>query len=129
MNLKNKVSFQRGNSLHRRRGLHEGDIRKVAYVKVAISAELRQLWLGSLYQPTLEEASVKLLSVELFPAEGFPTRPISGSRGMTEEERGRFGNQVSESSEAQVRSRGRKTESPRCKTRQPAANGLGPARA
>lgn len=32
--------------------------------------------------PTLEEASVKLLSVVLLPAEGLPTRPMRGSRGM-----------------------------------------------
>lgn len=42
----------------------------------------QQPWPGSLYQPTLEEASVRLLRVELFPAEGLPTRPMSGSRGM-----------------------------------------------
>lgn len=42
---------------------------------------LRLLGQG-LYPPTLEEASVRLLSVELFPADGLPTRPISGSRGM-----------------------------------------------
>ena len=35
-----------------------------------------------LYPPTLEEASVRLLRVVLFPAEGLPTRPINGSRGM-----------------------------------------------
>lgn len=34
------------------------------------------------YRPTLEEASVRLLRVVLFPAEGLPTRPINGSRGM-----------------------------------------------
>ena len=37
-----------------------------------------------LYQPTLEEASVRLLRVVLFPAEGFPTSPIRGSRGIGE---------------------------------------------
>jgi hypothetical protein len=30
----------------------------------------------------LDEASVKLLSVVLFPAEGLPTSPMRGSRGM-----------------------------------------------
>lgn len=34
------------------------------------------------YRPTLEEASVKLLSVLLFPADGLPTSPMRGSRGM-----------------------------------------------
>ena len=33
--------------------------------------------------PTLEEASVRLLSMVLLPLDGLPTRPISGSRGMT----------------------------------------------
>lgn len=37
------------------------------------------------YQPTLDEASVKLLSVLLFPADGFPTSPMRGSRGMAGE--------------------------------------------
>lgn len=32
--------------------------------------------------PTLEVASVKLLSVVLLPADGLPTRPIRGSRGI-----------------------------------------------
>lgn len=34
------------------------------------------------YRPTLEEASVKLLSVLLFPEDGLPTSPMRGSRGM-----------------------------------------------
>lgn len=34
------------------------------------------------YRPTLDEASVKLLSMVLLPADGLPTRPIRGSRGM-----------------------------------------------
>jgi hypothetical protein len=34
------------------------------------------------YLPTLDVASVKLLSVVLFPDEGLPTRPIKGSRGI-----------------------------------------------
>lgn len=34
------------------------------------------------YPPTLEVASVKLLSVELLPDEGLPTRPIRGSLPM-----------------------------------------------
>jgi hypothetical protein len=38
--------------------------------------------LVGLYPPTLEEASVRLLRVELLPAEGFPTKPIRGSRGI-----------------------------------------------
>ena len=33
--------------------------------------------------PTLDEASVRLLSIVLLPLEGLPTRPINGSRGMT----------------------------------------------
>jgi hypothetical protein len=32
------------------------------------------------YKPTLEEASVRLFRVVLLPAEGFPTKPIRGSR-------------------------------------------------
>ena len=32
--------------------------------------------------PTLDEASVKLLSIVLFPLEGLPTRPINVSRGI-----------------------------------------------
>lgn len=32
--------------------------------------------------PTLDEASVKLFRVVLFPAEGLPTSPMRGSRGM-----------------------------------------------
>lgn len=39
------------------------------------------------YRPTLDEASVKLLRVELLPAEGLPTRPMRGSRGMASKER------------------------------------------
>jgi len=34
------------------------------------------------YKPTLEDASVRELSVVLFPDEGLPTRPMRGSRGM-----------------------------------------------
>lgn len=34
------------------------------------------------YRPTLEEASVRLFSVVLLPAEGLPTSPMRGSRGM-----------------------------------------------
>ena len=34
------------------------------------------------YPPTLEEASVRELSVLDLPALGFPTRPIRGSRGI-----------------------------------------------
>jgi hypothetical protein len=34
------------------------------------------------YPPTLEVASVRLFRVVLFPDEGLPTRPMSGSRGM-----------------------------------------------
>lgn len=48
------------------------------------------------YRPTLEEASVRLFRVVLFPAEGLPTRPINGSRGMTstkEQVEGRPGQQ------------------------------------
>jgi hypothetical protein len=37
---------------------------------------------GCFYPPTLEEASVRELSVLDLPALGFPTRPIKGSRGM-----------------------------------------------
>jgi len=32
------------------------------------------------YEPTFEEASVKLFKVVLFPEDGFPTSPINGSR-------------------------------------------------
>lgn len=32
------------------------------------------------YAPTFEEASVKLFRVVLLPDEGFPTKPINGSR-------------------------------------------------
>lgn len=32
------------------------------------------------YRPTFEEASVRLFRVVLLPAEGFPTRPMRGSR-------------------------------------------------
>jgi hypothetical protein len=34
------------------------------------------------HPPTLELASVRLLSVVLLPLEGLPTRPIRGSRGI-----------------------------------------------
>lgn len=34
------------------------------------------------YQPTFEDASVKLFNVVDLPEEGFPTRPIRGSRGI-----------------------------------------------
>ena len=34
------------------------------------------------YLPTLEVASVRLFSVVDFPDEGFPTRPMRGSRGI-----------------------------------------------
>lgn len=34
------------------------------------------------YVPTLEEASVKLFRVVLLPADGLPTSPMRGSRGM-----------------------------------------------
>ncbi len=34
------------------------------------------------YPPTLEEASVRELSVLDLPALGFPTRPMRGSRGI-----------------------------------------------
>lgn len=34
------------------------------------------------YPPTLDVASVSELSVVLLPAEGLPTMPISGSRGI-----------------------------------------------
>jgi hypothetical protein len=34
------------------------------------------------YPPTFDVASVKLLSVVLFPLEGLPTRPINGSLGI-----------------------------------------------
>ena len=36
----------------------------------------------SALSPTFDEASVRELSVVLFPDEGLPTRPIRGSRGM-----------------------------------------------
>jgi len=32
------------------------------------------------YEPTFEEASVKLFKVVLLPEDGLPTRPIKGSR-------------------------------------------------
>lgn len=35
------------------------------------------------YVPTFDVASVRLLSVVLFPEEGLPTRPIRGSRGIS----------------------------------------------
>lgn len=38
--------------------------------------------------PIFDEASVREFKVELLPALGFPTRPISGSRGMVSEECG-----------------------------------------
>lgn len=37
-------------------------------------------------RPTLDEASVSEFNVEDFPALGFPTSPINGSRGMFEAE-------------------------------------------
>lgn len=39
--------------------------------------------MGGIYVPTLEVASVRLLSVVLFPEEGLPTRPMRGSRGIS----------------------------------------------
>ena len=34
------------------------------------------------YQPTFDEASVKLFKVVDLPDDGFPTKPIRGSRGI-----------------------------------------------
>jgi hypothetical protein len=34
------------------------------------------------YQPTFDDASVRLFNVVDLPEEGFPTRPIRGSRGI-----------------------------------------------
>jgi hypothetical protein len=39
-------------------------------------------WKVFYHPPTLELASVRLLSVVLLPLEGLPTRPIRGSRGI-----------------------------------------------
>jgi hypothetical protein len=39
-------------------------------------------WKVLYHAPTLELASVRLLSVVLLPLEGLPTRPIRGSRGI-----------------------------------------------
>jgi hypothetical protein len=39
-------------------------------------------WKVLYHPPTLELASVRLLSVVLLPLEGLPTRPIRGSRGI-----------------------------------------------
>jgi hypothetical protein len=39
-------------------------------------------WRGLYHPPTLEVASVRLLSVVLLPLEGLPTRPMRGSRGI-----------------------------------------------
>lgn len=48
-----------------------------------ISVVARLDWLaGDLNPPTLDVASVKLLRVVLLPAEGLPTRPTNGSRGI-----------------------------------------------
>jgi hypothetical protein len=35
-----------------------------------------------IYQPTFEEASVRLFRVVDLPDEGLPTKPIKGSRGI-----------------------------------------------
>lgn len=43
---------------------------------------LRVKELNGGYGPTLEEASVRLFRVVDLPAEGLPTRPIRGSRGI-----------------------------------------------
>ncbi len=53
--------------------------------EVLISFDVWFEWRGTycgFYQPTLDEASVKLFRVVLFPDEGLPTNPIKGSRGM-----------------------------------------------
>lgn len=41
-------------------------------------------WRGTcgVYQPTFDDASVRLFNVVDLPEEGFPTRPIRGSRGI-----------------------------------------------
>lgn len=44
-------------------------------------------WWGRFHPPTLDVASVKLLRVVLLPDEGFPTRPINGSRPMMKKRR------------------------------------------
>ena len=61
-------------------------IRDRAYGKLpAFESQLLIVYRGVALKgclPTLDVASVKLLSVVLFPDEGLPTRPINGSRGM-----------------------------------------------
>ena len=50
--------------------------------RVPISNQIAKSLYSSHYEPTFDEASVRLLSVVLLPAEGFPTRPTRGSRGI-----------------------------------------------
>ena len=64
----------------------EGCSREIAYGSIFIVSFYRDIWSGRGAQrdlPTLELASVKLLSVVDLPDDGLPTRPIRGSRGMT----------------------------------------------
>jgi len=57
--------------------------REVACLKVVSSkSSLHSGVLGTVHAPTLEVASVKLFKVVDLPLEGFPTRPIRGSRGI-----------------------------------------------
>lgn len=79
------------------RGFAEGDrgeaglVREVSCSQNSISGQVAwwgvrffsvERAFGKGYGPTFDEASVRLLSVVLLPAEGLPTRPISGSRGI-----------------------------------------------
>ena len=58
-------------------------LREVACLKVVSSkSSLHSGVLGTVHAPTLEVASVKLFKVVDLPLEGFPTRPIRGSRGI-----------------------------------------------
>lgn len=83
------VNLQRTGKVRSGQGLLGSEPRRVSYGKLPIQKREKYQYLAvqearsdTGYRPTLEEASVRLFRVVLFPAEGLPTRPISGSRGM-----------------------------------------------
>lgn len=84
-------------SLRSSRARTRGLVREVAYpMREYQHLAAQEARSDTEYRPTLEEASVRLFRVVLFPAEGLPTRPINGSRGMMsskEQPEGRSGQQ------------------------------------
>lgn len=69
--------------------VRESGIRIVSCVPISIyqrrssGRRCMYIMLARFDPPTLDVASVKLFNVVLLPAEGLPTRPINGSRGIS----------------------------------------------